>query len=291
MRSSMTMRARMRVAADTTAETGAMTAAYASRGATLATEFLTLSSLPALTEAESPGFTGTVCQVVSADSFEAMRQMRTAGAQEATIGVLNLASDLYPGGGWDTVLSETQEEALCYSSTLFGALDAERDRYPWPNTGPGSDAGLFSPGIVVWKDTLPRQCAPLPEADRAVVAVLTVAAPRGPKRDPTGNWFADGPVLDDMRRKIRLVFRMAARRGRTNLILGAMGCGAYCCPQRGVAQEMRRVMLEPEWAGWFERVWVAVVDPMGEGNLGVFGEFMHGVPLPEKSGGPAATAV
>ena len=33
-----------------------------------------------------------------------------------------------------------------------------------------------------------------------------------------------------------------------------MGCGAYACPPRLVAEMMRDTLLEPEFAGWFRRV-------------------------------------
>lgn len=37
-------------------------------------------------------------------------------------------------------------------------------------------------------------------------------------------------------------------------LVGAMGCGAYDCPPRLVAEMMRDTLLEPEFAGWFRRV-------------------------------------
>lgn len=40
---------------------------------------------------------------------------------------------------------------------------------------------------------------------------------------------------------------------------------------------MKEVLLEDEFRGWFERVWWAVKDPRGEGNLGAFGEVLDGV--------------
>lgn len=56
----------------------------------------------------------------------------------------------------------------------------------------------------------------------------------------------------------------------------------HLCPV--VAEEMRQVMLDGEFDGWFERVWVAVRDPRSEGNLGVFREFLDSIQLAEKKG-------
>ncbi|KAH6916403.1 hypothetical protein BKA70DRAFT_1419318 [Coprinopsis sp. MPI-PUGE-AT-0042] len=122
--------------------------------------------------------------------------------------------------------------------------------YPWPNVGPGSAAGV-SPGVVIFKDDLDHACLDLPIDQRLVVSVITVAAPRYRKLTPDGEQFNDPSVLEDLRAKIRLVYRMAAQNGQQYLILGAMGCGAYACPPKLVAEEMKSILLEKEFSGWF----------------------------------------
>jgi uncharacterized protein (TIGR02452 family) len=188
------------------------------------------------------------------------------------IGVLNLASDEEPGGGWRFTLSRTQEEALCYSSTLYATLKPEW--YPWPNMGPGSVAGIMSPDVVVFRDTLENGLAELPEHERHVVAVMTVAAPRLPALTPDGEDFAKKEDLEDLKGKILLVLRMAAGHNVGRLVLGAMGCGAYRCPPRVVAQEMKKALESEEFAGWFEHVAFAVyaAGPIGKRNFDVFQE-------------------
>jgi hypothetical protein len=79
---------------------------------------------------------------------------------------------------------------------------------------------VYSPGVVVFKDDLDHECANLRKADRLVVGVLTVAAPRGPRLSADGEAFADAGVLEDLRGKIRLVYRMAAHNGHPHLVLG-----------------------------------------------------------------------
>lgn len=113
-----------------------------------------------------------------------------------------------------------QEEALCYSSTLY--LTLKPSYYPWPNLGPGSVAGVFSPGIVVFKNDLDHDCVELPTAERVVVSVITVAAPRGPRLTPDGQRFKYRSELEDLRGKIRLVYRMAAHNGQQYLVLGEL---------------------------------------------------------------------
>ena len=186
--------------------------------------------------------------------------------------MLNLASDEEPGGGWRYTLSATQEEALCYSSTLFATLKAEY--YPWPNTGEGCVKGVFSGNVVVWKDTLENGCVELAEQDREVLSVITIAAPRNPELTEDKKEFAEQSTLEEFRSKVRLVLRCAGSEGKTGLVLGALGCGAYRCPPGLVAREMKGVVQEEEFRGWFERVVFAVYGkgPTGERNLRVFRE-------------------
>jgi uncharacterized protein (TIGR02452 family) len=191
---------------------------------------------------------------------------------EARTAVLNLASDEVPGGGWVQTLWRTQEEALCYSSTLYATLKPKY--YPWPNTGQGSVAGIYSPNIVVFKHDLDHECVDLPVTDRRIMSVITVAAPRGPDLTSNMKAFADQSVLEDLRGKIRLVYRMAASNGNEIVILAAMGCGAYMCPPEVVSKEMKSILLEDEFKGWFKEVVFAVYSTSrnGPGNFGVFAE-------------------
>lgn len=110
----------------------------------------------------------------------------------------------------------------------------------------------------MFKDDLDRNCVDLPEAQRVVVGVITVAAPRGPLLTEDGTAFAKASDIHDLRGKIRLILRMAIKHGRDTLVLGAMGCGAYGCPPEFVAREMKRAILETEFKGRFKWITFAV---------------------------------
>jgi len=243
-------------------------------GSTLTSTFIP-SQLPRLcrTSPNYPNLTLTTpIEIHNSDSFALARVLdaHSADASNGKTGVLNLASDEAPGGGWRYTLSKTQEEALCYSSTLYATL--RQEWYPWPNMGPGSCAGIVSPGVVVFRDTLDNELVELPESQRHVVVVITVAAPRFPELDEERVGFSREEDLRSLRDKILLVLRMAAREGVTRLVLGAMGCGAYRCPPGLVAKEMKNALEDEEFAGWFESVAFAVyaAGPQGKKNLEVF---------------------
>lgn len=249
-----TLARRQAISLDTIARTPDITAAHAHSGATLESQFIP-SQLPPLDP--HPNANGFPISVINSDSFTAARAIIKRNPEaRGKVAVLNLASDQHPGGGWDQTLCKTQEEALCYSSTLFGTL--KPTYYPWPNRGDRSVAGVYSPGVVVFKDDLDHECVDLPETERETVAVITVAAPRAPRLTPDNKEFANSSTLEDLRGKIRLVYRMAASHGNEYLVAGAMGCGAYRCPPRLVAEEMKAILLEDEFKGYFREVVFAV---------------------------------
>lgn len=246
------------------------------------------AQLPSLTKSD-PSYPGLTCGPIEVHDSDAFALARAASSavialpsahspsehSHDKIGVLNLASDSQPGGGWRYTLSKTQEEALCYSSTLYATLRPEW--YPFPNTGPRSCAGIISPNVIVFKDTLDNDLIDLPAEKRQVVTVITVAAPLCPKLTEDGEDFADASKLHDLQQKILLVLRLAATNGVTTLILGAMGCGAYRCPPRAVAREMKIALQRDEFVGWFKSIKFAVyaAGPIGKRNFDVFTEVFN----------------
>ncbi|TEB25796.1 hypothetical protein FA13DRAFT_1668450 [Coprinellus micaceus] len=244
---------RRAIAEDTLARTPAIIVEHAAEGATADSTFHR-DQLEALDPSKSPKHPPSKVEVYNSDAYILARQIMNEDL-EGTKGkttVLNLASDLLPAGPWLEVMTATQEEALCYASTLYITLKEEY--YPWPNIGKGSAAGIYSPGVVIFKDELEKKSVDLKLEDRRLVSVITVAAPRHRRVAPDGKGWAETIVSKSMKEKIRLVYRMAGHNGQTHMVLGAMGCGAYDCPPRLVAEMMRDTLLEPEFAGWFRRV-------------------------------------
>lgn len=77
--------------------------------------------------------------------------------------------------------------------------------------------------------------------------------------------------------KMRLCLRMAAAKGHTMLVLGAMGCGAFKNPPQEIVDCWIEVLSEEELAGgWFKEIWFAVYDRRNEGNYEVFRDALGG---------------
>lgn len=222
-----------------------ITEEHASQGASSSAMFFD-SQLPPLDPSKSlPEGSKAKIKVINGDTFVVAREMMGVEGKEAVgkTAVLNLASDEYPGGGWETG-SCAQEECLCYSSTLFHTISQASiiRNYPWPNTGPGSAAGIFSEGVVVFRGPLISTmstvdddtdnsssqnanakssiCPILPPASRKVLSVISVAAPRYPTLTPDRSDFQNAGVKEDVKEKVRLVLRMAGIHGKRYLVLG-----------------------------------------------------------------------
>ncbi|TQN65525.1 hypothetical protein CSHISOI_09959 [Colletotrichum shisoi] len=249
-------------------------------------EALHIDHLPPLRSSSCPSHAPrATIRIVNADSLNAAVDLAALRPNAGRVAVLNMASDIRPGGGW-LKGAVAQEEALCYRSSLHLSL---HDRY-YPLRRRG---GLYSPDVLVIRADMASGHAllvpPMPPVDLPVVSVLSVAAIRRPelrKRQVaaavgTGSekWEfarpADRALTKD---KMRLCLRMAASRGHGLLVLGALGCGAFHNPPGEVAQCWREVLDEAEFSGgWWTEVWFAVYDRKNEGNFEVFDEVLGGL--------------
>jgi len=95
--------------------------------------------------------------------------------------------------------------------------------------------------------------------------------------------FAKAADRELTKDKMRLCLRMAAARGHTMLVLGALGCGAFKNPPEEVADCWMEVFAEQEFAGgWFKEIWFAVYDRRNEGNFEIFRDMFDGKIIGQK---------
>jgi uncharacterized protein (TIGR02452 family) len=195
------------------------------------------------------------------------------------VAVLNLASERHAGGGWQNG-AMAQEEALCYRSSLY--LSLHKTYYPLPSL-----SVIYSPSVLIIRSatsdghTLYTQ----PASDLPVTSVISVAALRHPTLTSDGKKFKNEAQRAETKKKIRVSLRVAAKKGHTKLVLGALGCGVFSNPPTEVAVCFLEVFKEKEFqGGWWEDVVFAVMDNArsgeggkdGSGNFGQFYQVLDG---------------
>ncbi|KAJ5730760.1 uncharacterized protein N7483_005268 [Penicillium malachiteum] len=210
------------------------------------------------TSSSSPRIT-----VQNADSFTAAQRILNAHPT-AKVGVLNMASEKHPGGGW-LHGALAQEEALCFRSTLAATLNDSH--YPLPEFG-----AIWSPRVAVFRDEVARWCRIYPHDDIFIVGVVSLAALRNPRLSKDKQQFANLGDIRVTKDKMRQVLRVLAQNNVTHCVLGALGCGAFHNPPREVARISGEVLSESEWRGKFEEIVFAVLDTRNEGNFRIFNE-------------------
>ena len=226
--------------------------------------------------------TDTQLSVLNVDCIIATRDLVGQGYNPA---VLNMASLYHPGGGVLTG-SSAQEEELCRRSNLaislyqfslpggrYGDLaDMVRvkrraERYPMDNTY----GGIYSPDITFFRATKDEGYALLDEPFRAAVisvASLNYNPKHGHNTLDKGNIpEADKPILKE---KIRTILRIGALKGHDSLVLGALGCGAFCTPPAQMARLFHEVMDEQEFQCRFKKIIFAIIDSPSSNNFQPF---------------------
>ena len=224
----------------------------------------------------------TELSVLNMDCVLATRDLVEQGMNPA---VLNMASLYHPGGGVLTGAG-AQEEELCRRSTLaislyqfslpggrYGDLaDKVRvkrrdERYPMDNTY----GGIYSPDITFFRATKDEGYALLDNPFSAAVisvASLNYNPKHGHNSLDNGNIpETDKPILKE---KIRTILRIGALKGHDSLVLGALGCGAFCTPPAQMARLFHQVLDEKEFCGRFGKIVFAIIDSPSSNNFKPF---------------------
>ena len=188
--------------------------------------------------------------------------------------VLNMANQFNCGGGFDSQIG-SQEEHIFHNSTLAASLWPHRreDDLRWPA---GSDIikrrqppfypfGEYGGVYSRYVDIVSLDCTPLEH--RKQVSVVSIAA----QDLRPGKAYNRDAVFDFdlLVQKLRTLLFIALRHGHRALVLGAIGCGAFCNPPAEVANAFRQLLTGAgEFAGAFEVVVFAVI--LSDANLRAF---------------------
>lgn len=169
------------------------------------------------------------------------------------IGVLNMASDICPGGGVKRGAT-AQEEDICRRTTLYPTL--YRHTYPLLPL-----ELIYSPDIAVLKTADFRPIAQTENSQNTRINVMSMAAIRRPYLTKKNTYHEQDRAL--MRDKIRMVLQTAHYHGLDTLVLGAWGCGAFYNPPTDVALLFKELLVDGEFRGVFRHVSFAVLEPRG----------------------------
>ena len=168
------------------------------------------------------------------------------------IGLLNMASEICPGGGVRKG-SSAQEEDICRRTTLYPTL--ARHAYPL-----GAYELIYSPGVEILKNAHYVRVDP----PRVAIDVLSMAALRRPS--VIGGTYAYPEDRATMRKKAHMLLQTAAYHRLETLVLGAWGCGAFANPPKEVARIFKD-LLSSEFNGTFKHVTFAILEKESCGKL------------------------
>ena len=169
--------------------------------------------------------------VADQDGATAVLELGRGLASACDMAILDFASFVNPGGGYDRG-AWAQEEALCSESTLFNVLREQRAWYG-ENRRRNLNCELYrNRGLVVPKVRFER------EGYHSYADVIVVAAPNA-RRARENYRVADATLVVAMRDRIRFVLAIADELGHDKLVLGAFGCGAFGWDAAVVAELFR----------------------------------------------------
>ncbi len=164
---------------------------------------------------------------------------------------LNMANAFNPGGGW-LQLCGAQEESLCFRSGLSKHLLLQY--YPLK----GAEV-LYAADVPIW---FGPESQGYPEI-RQQCSFISCAATDHPALTRAGR--LPKHEIELLVRKIHLVLYVAKDNGHNNIILSALGCGAFANPAQQVAHIFKDVLKS--WDGVFDNITFAI---LGKDNFNIF---------------------
>ena len=188
---------------------------------------------------------------------------------DCRLGLLNMASDICPGGGVRKG-ARAQEEEICRRTTLYPSL--LRRWYPL-----AANEMIYSENVLVVKDGVYERV----DAPVLIDGVLSVPAVRRPA--VVNGMYRHATDRVAMRLKIRLTLQTAAYHGLDCLVLGAHGLGCFGNPREEVSH-MFADLLAGDFRGAFRHVSFAILE-RGKTELNdLFARALHQIMEPPKPG-------
>ena len=204
----------------------------------------------------------TKFSVIEADCLETAELLLKAGFSPC---VLNMASRQKPGGG---VLNGAgaQEENIFRRSNLFASLYQFSDnaaqygfvknvkQYPLDQ----NYGGIYSKNVTVFRSSESSGYALLNSPFQC--SIVSVSAINRPElENANSNLRIARHLIEPTKEKMRTILRIAGKHGHDALVLGALGCGAFCNPPEHIAMIFKEVFAEKEFYGRFDLIVFAII--------------------------------
>jgi len=225
----------------------------------------------------------TQITVVSDDCLDTAHKWVEEGL---SVTVLNMANRQNPGGG---VIygAGAQEEYLFRCSNyylslfqfvhyahMYGCHTRNDGKYPLDR----DYGGIYTPEVTIFRANEKNGYALIQNPWK--VNMIAVAGMNHPELETINGKSRIIPRLaEGVKNKIRTIFRIALDNNQRNLVLGAIGCGAFGNPPEHVAELFRDVLCEPEFRVFFNRICFAVKtdhNSNGSANYTAFKNILDG---------------
>lgn len=164
---------------------------------------------------------------------------------ESSVCILSMTHPMRPGGDWKRGLYG-QEESLFVRTTLSSRID--RSFYPLEHYD-----CVFVRDVTVIRDDEERVYKFLQKEDRFSIDVVAMS---GLMLDESGVKHMEPDQIDIVRKKVRSLLLACIENGVKNLVLGALGCGAFYNNPRTIAKIFKAELIV--FAGFFNKVYFAI---------------------------------
>lgn len=201
----------------------------------------------------------TIIEVINSDCIKEGIKLSDAGYNPA---ILNMASRQNPGGV--TKGAGAQEETIFRRTNIFrslyqfasyaGQYGIHKSVYQYPldrNFG-----GIYTPSVTIFR-TNEKNGYKLMKRPREI-AFISVAGMNRPKLKPDG--MIEDFLVEPIKNKIRTILRIGLEQGHDSLVLGALGCGAFCNPPRHIAGLFNEVLNENEFVNKYKHIVFAILE-------------------------------
>jgi len=202
----------------------------------------------------------TIIEVHDRDCLDEALRLKANGYNPV---VLNMANRRTPGGGVRNGAG-AQEEGLFRRTNLFRALyqfipfapqyglKMRQEQYPMdPNWG-----GIYTPDATLFREDEAMGYRLMNETE--TLSFVSVAGINRPELEDATHMTAY--MAEGTKNKMRTILRIALDNGHDAIVLGALGCGAFCNPPSHVAKLFHEVFEEAEFKDQFAIISFAIID-------------------------------